>query len=140
MAVGTGLISKLVGGSLAEMADGVAGAIDRFVQTKEEKEAAELLRQRIQQEPDRWQAEINKIEAGHRSIFVAGWRPFIGWVCGVGIAWHFIVRHIADMIIQLSGQTVNLPMIETGELISLALAMLGMGALRSYEKKNGLTG
>lgn len=136
----TGFLSKLVGGSLGEMANGVAGAIDRFVETKEEKAAAELLLMKVQQEPDKWQIEINKIEAGHRTIFVAGWRPFIGWVCGVGIAWHFIARHIADMIIQLGGKTVNLPIIESGELISLALAMLGMGALRSYEKKNGLTG
>lgn len=136
----TGILSKLIGGSVGEMANGVASAIDRFVETKEEKAAAELLLMKAQQEPDKWQAEINKIEAGHRTIFVAGWRPFIGWVCGVGIAWHFILRHVCDMVIQLTGKAVSLPMIETGELISLALAMLGMGALRSYEKKNGLTG
>ena len=134
-----GIISKLIGGSISEMAGGVAEAIDRFVETGEERAAAERLLMKIQQEPDKWQAEINKIEAQHRSIFVAGWRPFIGWICGIGIGWHFILRHIADMIIQLSGRTVNLPMIDTGELISLALAMLGLGALRSYEKKNGLT-
>ncbi len=136
----TGLISKLVGGSIGEMAGGIAGAIDRFVETPEERKAAELILMKAQQEPDKWQAEINKIEAGHRTIFVAGWRPFIGWVCGVGIAWHFILRHIVDVIIQLSDKTINLPVIESGELISLALAMLGMGALRSYEKKNNLTG
>lgn len=135
-----GILSKLIGGSIGEMANGVAAAIDRFVETPEEKAAAQLLLMKTQQEPDKWQAEINKIEAGHRTIFVAGWRPFIGWVCGVGIAWHFILRHVADMFIQLGGKTVDLPVIESGELISLALAMLGMGALRSYEKKNNLTG
>jgi len=134
-----GIISKLIGGSISEMAGGVAEAIDRFVETGEERAAAERLLMKIQQEPDKWQAEINKIEAGHRSLFVAGWRPFLGWISGLGIAWHFILRHVADMFIQLSGKSIDLPIIETGELLTLALAMLGMGAMRSYEKKNGLT-
>lgn len=131
-----GFLSKLIGGGFGEAANGIASAIDRFVQTKEEKEAAELLRQRIQQEPDRWQAEINKIEAGHRSLFVAGWRPAIGWICALSLFWGWIGAPICQFI--WPGKP--MPAIELGQAISLVMAMLGMGALRSYEKKNNLTG
>ncbi len=62
-----------------------------FVETSEERKAADLLLMKVQQNPDKWQSEINKIEAGHRTIFVAGWRPFIGWICGSGLAFHFII-------------------------------------------------
>lgn len=130
-----GILTKLIGGSVGEMADGVANAIDRFVQTKEEKEAAELLRQKIQQEPDRWQVEVNKIEAGHRSLFVAGWRPAIGWICASALFWGWIIAPICQFV--WPGR--EMPAIEIGQAISLVMALLGMGALRSYEKKNNLT-
>ena len=105
------------------------------MQTKEEKEAAELLRQKIQQEPDRWQTEINKIEAGHRSMFVAGWRPAVGWVCVFALAWAWIIGPVAAFLYPAK----VMPAIEIGQAISLIMALLGMGALRSYEKKNSLT-
>lgn len=81
------------------------------------------------------QTEINKIEAGHSSIFVAGWRPFIGWVCGVGILWAFIIQPIAIWAIANFKIGVNnLPQIPTEGLFELVLAMLGMGGLRTWEK------
>lgn len=134
-----GFLDSLVGGSVAGLVDGVAGAIDRFVETDEEKKAAELLVIKMHQEPDRWQAEINKIEASHRSIFVAGWRPFIGWVCGIGIAWEFVGKPIGLFVSEAIGSTLTLPTVATGELMTLIFALLGLGGLRSYEKKQGLT-
>ena len=134
-----GFLSKLVGGSIGEMADGVAGAIDRFVETKEEKAAAELLMTKAQQEPDKWQAEINKIEAGHRTLFVAGARPFIMWVCGVGLACNFVLFPIISWALALKGIAIAMPVIQTGELMTLILSLLGLGSLRTYEKRTGLT-
>lgn len=134
-----GILGTLFGGGIAAAADGVASAIDRFVETPEEKKAAELLLTKAQQEPDKWQAEINRIEAAHRSIFVAGWRPFIGWVCGFGLAWEFLLKHAVSVILQAFAITVALPAIQTGALISLVLALLGMGSLRTYEKRNKLS-
>jgi len=128
-------LSSLVGGSIGEMADGVAGAIDRFVETPDEKAAAELLLQKVQQQPDKWQAEINKVEAGHRNLFVAGWRPAIGWICAFALGWGWILAPILTFIYPER----TMPAIEVGEAISLVMAMLGMGALRSYEKKNKIT-
>lgn len=127
-------LSKLLGSGIGETAKGVADVIDRFVETSEEKKAAEILLMKVQQQPDKWQTEINKIEAGHRSIFIAGWRPFIGWICGFGLAFHFIISPLFEWI---TGATA--PELETGALVSLVLALLGLGATRTYEKKHGLT-
>ena len=144
--MGIGILGKLIGGGIGEMADGVAGAIDRFVETDEEKNAAEILKRKIQQKPDEWQVQLNQIEARHRSIFVAGWRPAVGWVCVFGLAYTFIIRPFGIVVLNVLSamgklpEGLTAPAIETGELLSLLFGMLGLGALRSYEKKAGLTG
>lgn len=85
------------------------------------------------------QTEINKIEAGHSSVFVAGWRPFIGWVCGAGILWAFILQPIAIWAVTYFGcPEQKLPTIEADGLFQLVLAMLGMGGLRTFEKVKGV--
>ena len=94
---------------------------------------------KIQQKPDEWQTEINKIESGHRSIFVAGWRPFIGWVCGTGLGFHFIVFPLVEWVAALLGKDIPVPSIEVGALMTLVMSLLGLGAARSYEKKHNLT-
>mgnify|MGYP003122841803 FL=1 len=76
------------------------------------------------------QNEVNKIEAQHRSIFVAGWRPFIGWVCGVALLYNFILR---DIIAWLSPDIMP-PALQMDHLITILLGMLGLGGLRTYEK------
>ena len=134
-----GFLSSLIGGGIGNLAEGVSSAIDKFVETDEEKKAAELLLMKVQQEPDKWQAEINKIEAGHRSIFIAGWRPFIGWVCGFGLAYAFIVKPVAQAILTSCNVLTLMPSIQTGELMTLVFAMLGMGGIRTYEKRHKLT-
>jgi hypothetical protein len=85
------------------------------------------------------QVELNKIEAGHGSVFVAGWRPFIGWTCGVGLAWAFVGAPVAQWVIALTAPGTTLPGIETGGLFELVLAMLGLGGLRTFDKLKGLT-
>lgn len=84
------------------------------------------------------QTDINKIEAAHKSLFIAGWRPWIGWVCGFAIAWHFILSPVVSWILILAGSTVALPVLEVGMLINLVLAMLGLGGLRTFEKYKGV--
>lgn len=133
------ILSKIVSSGIGELANGVANVIDKFVETDEEKKAAELLLIKIQQQPDKWQTEINKIEAGHRSIFVAGWRPAIGWVCAFGLAFNFIIFPLVEWVAGLSGNPIKVPVINTGELMTLVLSLLGLGGLRSYEKRNKLT-
>ena len=85
------------------------------------------------------QAETNKIEAAHRSIFVSGWRPFLGWCSGFGFAWVFVVSPVAQWVLALQGISLVLPQLQTDVLMELTLAMLGLAGLRTWEKSKGLT-
>lgn len=87
---------------------------------------------------DQAQIAVNQEEAKSSSLFVAGWRPAIGWVSGFGVAWAFVFKPIADWILAVSGSTIATPVLNTGELMSLLLGLLGMGALRSFEKVKGV--
>ena len=80
------------------------------------------------------QVEVNKIEAAHSSVFVAGWRPSIGWVCAAGLAWAFVLAPIASWALVVMGIKGELPAIQTNYLMELVLAMLGIGGLRTFEK------
>lgn len=82
------------------------------------------------------QISINKIEAAHESLFVAGWRPFIGWVCGFAIAYAFVLQPLIEWGIAIAGLEIGTPKLNTDTLYQLVLAMLGMATLRTYEKKN----
>lgn len=84
------------------------------------------------------QVEVNKIEAAHSSVFVAGWRPFIGWVCGAALAWAFIVGPVLSWSLAVLGIRESLPPIMTDNLFELVLAMLGLGGLRTFEKMRGV--
>jgi hypothetical protein len=77
------------------------------------------------------QTKINEIEAGHRSIFVAGWRPFIGWICGFALAYNFVIRDLFIWILQ--PQEIP-PALQMEHLMTVLLGMLGLGGLRTYEK------
>ena len=85
------------------------------------------------------QAETNKVEASHRSVFVSGWRPFLGWCSGFGFAWVFVVSPVAQWVLALQGINLVLPQLQTDVLMELTLAMLGLAGLRTWEKSKGLT-
>jgi hypothetical protein len=84
------------------------------------------------------QAEINKIEASHASIFVSGWRPYIGWVCGMAIAWAFLLAPMLSWLLPLTGVVAVVPPLQTEFLLELVFAMLGLGGLRTFEKLKGV--
>jgi hypothetical protein len=77
------------------------------------------------------QTKINEIEAQHRTVFVAGWRPFIGWVCGVALAYNFVIR---DLLIWAINPEPVPPALQMEHLMTVLLGMLGLGGLRTYEK------
>lgn len=112
------------------------------METPDEKRAAEIVNRKLQQKPDELQIEVNKIEAGHRNMFVAGWRPAVGWTCVIALFYGWVAQPVAEFIIVVAGikLAADLPAINSGEAISLLMALLGMGALRTYEKKSGITG
>jgi hypothetical protein len=84
------------------------------------------------------QMEINKIEAGSSSVFVAGWRPFAGWVCGIGLAYVSIIEPVARLVATLVGYTGDFPAIDTTLTMQVLLGMLGMGGLRTLDKIKGV--
>ena len=133
------LFGSIAGGGVVSAAEGVANVIDRFVETDDEKRAAETIKAKLMMQPSMAQVEINRTEANHRSIFVAGWRPFIGWVCGVALAWHFILFDLLTWVsINHFPQMARLPDLSgTETLVTVLLSLLGLGALRTAEKFGG---
>lgn len=85
------------------------------------------------------QVEINKIEAASGSLFVAGWRPFIGWVGGAGLAWSFILGPAIEYFARLNGWAGTMPEFQFEQLITIVLAMLGVGTMRTVEKIQGVS-
>lgn len=84
------------------------------------------------------QAATNTAEAGSKNFFVAGWRPWIGWVCGAGLATQFIIGPFATWIASLAKHPIQFPSLDMGTLLTLLLGMLGLGGMRTYEKVQGV--
>jgi len=85
------------------------------------------------------QARINEQEAQHKSLFVAGWRPAVGWIAAIALGWNYIVQPLLMWIgflmdVDLSGA----PKLDTNELVTILMGMLGLGSLRTYEKYKGV--
>ena len=98
-------------------------------------ENAEALQElQLAAQGDAAQASINQVEAASPDLFVAGWRPFIGWVCGVAFAYHFILQPLLAFAIANAGGEVKLPAFNMDELSTVLMGMLGLGGLRTIEK------
>lgn len=86
------------------------------------------------------QMEVNKIEAGHKSIFVAGWRPFIGWVCGISLLYNFLIYPLISFTVTvLMDNPPELPVLDAAQLMTLVTGMLGLAATRSHDKAKGVS-
>lgn len=119
-------------GTVAELASGL---IDRFFPNKTEQEkqqmaAAVMIIQ--------GQLDVNKEEAKNPSVFVSGWRPFIGWVCGSACAWNWIGLPVAVFLAKVLGYTVELHPADLMEMMPILMGMLGLGGLRTVEKIQGV--
>ena len=123
---------------IASLIGPVTGLLDKFIEDKDTKNALAheiaTLSQKQAQEAMIAQLEVNKAEAAHKSLFVAGWRPFIGWVCGLGFFSNFIVIPVANFVLQLLSNPVVIPMIDTSQMMPVLMGMLGLGAMRTVEK------
>ncbi len=113
----------------------VTGLLDKFIEDKDQKNAIahELatMAERHSQELMKGQLEVNKVEAAHKSLFVAGWRPAIGWICALALLYSTLVRPILAIWL-------TVPAVDTGLLQTILMGMLGLGAMRSYEKTKGV--
>jgi len=121
----------------------VSSVLDRVIPDKnaKEKAAQEIEKALIDNaaQLNLAQAETNKVEASHRSVWVAGWRPCLGWVAALGFAWVFVLQPLIVWMITLYGVDVPLPEFHTDALLELTFAMLGLAGLRTYEKQKGIS-
>ena len=112
--------------------------LDRVLPDPAQQAAAKLELMKLQQNGElaqiTGQMEINKVEAASSSLFVSGWRPSIGWVCGAGFAVQFVIGPLAEWGSALYGHPVKFPQMDTGTMMPLLLGMLGLGGLRTAEK------
>jgi hypothetical protein len=122
----------------------VAGLLDKFIEDKDQK--AQLahdiatMAERHMHEANMGQIEINKAEAQHRSMFVAGWRPFLGWGLSFAMLWHFVLAPVTIFGFAYSGMPApDLPVFDMDSLMTVLLGMLGLGGLRTVEKIKGKT-
>ena len=110
--------------------------LDKVIEDKDQKNALAheiaTMAERHAQQLAQGQLDVNKVEAAHKSLFVAGWRPAIGWVCAIGLFYNVILANII-------GIWVDLPEIDTTLLVPVMMGMLGLGAMRSYEKVQGVS-
>lgn len=83
------------------------------------------------------QIDTNKQEAANSNIFVAGWRPFIGWVCGSAFAIQYVVGPLGTWLSNIiTGHAIQFPVLDLGTMMPLLLGMLGLGGMRTVEKIN----
>jgi len=129
---------------LSSLVPAVSNVLDKVVEDKDQKAklAHEIatLAEKQAHEAAMAQVEVNKAEAQHRSIFVAGWRPFIGWTCGVALAYHFVLAPLIIFGVAWYGAKIpEIPTFDMDSLMTVLLGMLGLGGMRSFEKAKGLT-
>lgn len=118
-------------GSVADLANTVINKIwpDKTEQEKQQLAAAVMVIQ--------GQLDINKAEAASPSVFVSGWRPAIGWVCGMACAWNWVGLPIAKCVVLTLGYKFMVSPADISEMMPILLGMLGLGGLRTVEKLNG---
>ena len=122
----------------------VTGLLDKFIEDKDQKA---MLAHELATMADKQansialaQIEVNKMEAASGSIFKGGWRPFIGWVCGISFAYHFILQPLIIFGVSVAGIDVpELPEFDMSTLLTVLGGLLGLGTLRTYEKSKGLS-
>ena len=125
--------------AVAESIVGVAGKVlNKFVADKDLKVKLQHELKTAFHAANLAQIDLNKQEAAHQSMFVAGWRPFVGWTCGVALAYHFLTAPLLGFMLVLYGIDTPMPEFEFSQLSTILMGMLGLGGLRSYEKMKGV--
>lgn len=119
-------------GLLGSLLDGLSG--EQRVKAEQAMKILEMAQQEAQ-----GQQQVNQAEAAHRSIFVAGWRPFVGWVCGCGLAYELIIRPFLIWYLAAFVPDAPVPPSLGTVLSEMLFALLGIGSLRTFEKVKGVS-
>ena len=129
------MIDKLIGP--------VTGLLDKFIPDADTKAklAHEVATMAENHAPEiaKRQMEINAVEAANSNVFVSGWRPFIGWTCGLGMFGNFITIPFSNFVLALLEYDIVIPLVPLETMMPVLMGMLGLGAMRTYEKKSGVS-
>ena len=121
---------------LSSLIEPATKLLDKVIEDKDQKNALAheiaTMAEKHAVELQKGQLEVNKTEAAHKSLFVAGWRPAIGWGCALGLFYNVILANIIGIWIEV-------PEVDTTLLVPVMMGMLGLGAMRSYEKVQGVS-
>jgi hypothetical protein len=129
---------------IGKLIEPVTGLLDKFIEDKDQKAqlAHELatMADRHAQDLALAQIEVNKAEAASGSLFKGGWRPAVGWICAVAFAYHFVLQPVLGVCACAFNVTCipDLPQFDMTSLMTVLMGMLGLGGLRTYEKKQGI--
>lgn len=141
-------IGQLLGAG--DVIKSVGDAVDKFVTTDKERLELQIERDKavqdheyrmelLDQQLDIAQTEVNKAEAGNPSLFVAGWRPAIGWVCAAALAYQFMFYPLLSWFaVVVLGTGKAPPKLEMNDLFPLVFGMLGIAGMRSFDKLKGI--
>lgn len=138
------MVAPIVAALIPEIIDLFKGPIESMFPDSAAREQQrleyQLKLQNVLNQIDLAQIEVNKQEAAHASIFVAGGRPFIMWVCGVAFAYHYVLQPLMAFFFAAFGHPVPLPAFDMDAMMYVLGGLLGLGTMRSWEKGKGLTG
>ncbi len=131
-------LGKAAGDAIATPVEAIGNVLDKLFTSDDERQAADLVLQKLAMRPGELQTEINKLEAQHRSVWVAGWRPGIGWVCALALFFYYVPQFILATVLWwkacwATGALEAYPA-DASSLLELVLALLGMATIRSVEK------
>ena len=123
---------------VATLVGPVTGLLDKFIEDKDQKamlaHKIATMSEEHHQHLMKAQIEVNKVEASNSNLFVSGWRPFIGWTCGLGMFGNFITIPFANFVLALLEINIVIPLVPLETMMPVLMGMLGLGAMRSYEK------
>ena len=127
---------------IGSAATGIRSAITGEIPPEKRAELEEQAR-KIEASVQKMQMEVNKAEAEHQSVFVAGWRPAIGWIGAMGLGFQFVIRPLLQwgmIVFEFGDEVPELPRLDLSELITILGGMLGLGVMRTREKEKGVQG
>lgn len=131
---------------IGDLIDGVKDLVSEVVVDKDKRDQINLELRRLEDQAQArldaqvlGQIEVNKVEAASGSIFVAGWRPAIGWVGAIALLYAFVLQPFIELVARWMGSDVQVPDLMLEQLIPLVMAMLGIGGMRTFEKVKGVS-
>jgi hypothetical protein len=120
----------------------VSGLLDKFIEDKDQRAALAheiaTLADKQANEQALAQIHLNSVEAAHHSLFVAGWRPAVGWVCALAMLLNFILIPFINLGLEFAGLELHLDLIDMQTMLPVLFGMLGLGGMRTAEKIKGV--